>query len=69
MLVRGARACGKREALWQRMLQLTSEWVICAALMDCRQRIGVGPKVADHSIPLLPVYVLPAWEDVRVKSC
>jgi hypothetical protein len=38
-----------------------------APLMDFRQLIGIGPKVAEHAINLMPVYAFPSWEDVRVK--
>lgn len=57
----------KREALLHRIQQLTVERAMFAPLMDFRQLIGIGPKVAEHAINLMPVYAFPSWEDVRVK--
>jgi peptide/nickel transport system substrate-binding protein len=62
------RDAAKREVLLHRIQQLTIERVMFAPLMDLRQLIGVGPKVADHAINLLPVYAFPSWEDVRLKQ-
>jgi peptide/nickel transport system substrate-binding protein len=57
----------KREALLHRIQRLTIERAMFAPLMDFRQLIGVGPKVAEHAINLMPVYAFPSWEDVRLK--
>jgi hypothetical protein len=32
-----------------------------APLMDFRQLIGLGPKVAENAIDLRPVYAFPSW--------
>jgi len=39
-----------------------------APLMDLRGIIAVGPRVADHTINVIPMYPFPAYEDVRLKS-
>jgi peptide/nickel transport system substrate-binding protein len=45
----------KREALLHRIQRLTIERAMFAPLMDFRQLIGVGPKVAEHAIKLTQV--------------
>jgi hypothetical protein len=54
----------KREALLHRIQRLTVERAMFAPLMDFRQVIGIGPKVAEHAINLMPVCGFPSWEDV-----
>jgi peptide/nickel transport system substrate-binding protein len=59
---------GKREAILYRIQQLTIDRAMFAPLMDLRGIIGVGPRVADHTINVIPMYPFPAYEDVRLKS-
>jgi peptide/nickel transport system substrate-binding protein len=58
----------KREAILYRIQQLTIDRAMFAPLMDLRGIIGVGPRVADHTINVIPMYPFPSYEDVRLKS-
>ncbi|HET9924934.1 MAG TPA: ABC transporter substrate-binding protein, partial [Methylomirabilota bacterium] len=58
----------KREALLHRIQQLTIDRAMFAPLMDLRGLIGVGPRVAEHTINLIPMYPWPSYEDMRLKS-
>lgn len=58
----------KREAILHRIQQLTVDRVMFAPLMDLRGLIGVGPRVAEHTINSIPVYPFPAYEDIRLKN-
>jgi hypothetical protein len=42
--------------------------VMLAPIMDLRALMGVGPRVADHAINLVPSMLFPSWEDMRLKS-
>ena len=58
----------KREAILHRIQQATIDRVMFAPLMDLRGLIGVGPRVADHTINSIPVYPFPAYEDIKLKN-
>ena len=58
----------KREALLYRIQQMTIDRVMFAPLMDLRGLIGVGPRVAEHTVNSIPVYPFPAYEDMRLKN-
>jgi peptide/nickel transport system substrate-binding protein len=58
----------KREAILHRIQRLTIERVMFAPVMDLRGLIGIGPRVADHTINSLPLVPFPAYEDVRLKT-
>jgi peptide/nickel transport system substrate-binding protein len=58
----------KREALLQRIQQLTVERVMFAPIMDLRGLTGVGPRVAEHTINSIPLHPYPALEDIRLKA-
>src|SRR5947209_1435095 len=58
----------KREALLHRIQQLTIERVMFAPIMDLRGLIGVGPRLAEHTINSMPVHPFPAFEDIRLKE-
>ena len=58
----------KREALLHRIQQMTIDRVMFAPLMDLRGLIGVGPRVADHTVNSIPMYPFPSYEDVRLKN-
>ena len=58
----------KREAILHRIQQLTIDRVMFAPLMDLRGLIGVGPRVADHTVNSIPMYPFPAYEEVRLKN-
>jgi len=58
----------KREAVLHRIQQLTVERVMFAPIWNTRVLIGVGPKVIDHTINLVPMSIFPSYEDMRLKS-
>jgi peptide/nickel transport system substrate-binding protein len=58
----------KREALLHRIQQLSIERVMFAPIMDLRGLVGVGPRVAEHTINSIPLHPYPALEDIRLKE-
>jgi peptide/nickel transport system substrate-binding protein len=58
----------KREALLHRIQQLTIDRAMFAPIMDLRALMGVGYRVADHTINSLPMIPFPSWEDMRLKA-
>src|SRR2546422_2820828 len=64
----GERDVKKREALLHRIQQLTIDRAMFAPIMDLRALMGVGPRMADHTINLVPMTVWPSYEDMRVKN-
>jgi peptide/nickel transport system substrate-binding protein len=57
----------KRKAMLHRIQQLSMERVMYVPIMDFRALIGVGPRVAEHTINSIPVHPFPALEDIRLK--
>ena len=51
-----------------RIQQLTVERVMFAPIVDLRALMGVGFRVAEHGINLIPLYPFPSPEDVRLKG-
>ena len=64
----GERDRAKREALLHRIQQLTIERVMFAPIMDLRALMGVGPRVAEHTINSIPMHPFPSLEDMRLKG-
>ncbi len=58
----------KREALLHRIQQLTIDRVMFAPIWSTRVLIGIGPRVAEHTINLVPMSIWPSYEDMRLKS-
>jgi len=58
----------KREALLHRIQQLTIDRVMFAPIWSTRVLIGVGPRVVDHTINLVPLSQWPSYEDMRLKA-
>ncbi len=58
----------KREALLHRIQQLTIDRVMFAPVMDFRALMGIGPRLADHTINLVPLSIWPSYEDMRLKG-
>jgi peptide/nickel transport system substrate-binding protein len=58
----------KREALLHRIQQLTVERVMFAPLYDFRALMGVGPRVAEHTINSVPMDPFPSYEDVTLRT-
>jgi peptide/nickel transport system substrate-binding protein len=57
----------RREAMLHRIQQLTMERVMFAPIMDFRALMGVGPRVAEHTINSIPAHPFPSLEDIRLK--
>jgi peptide/nickel transport system substrate-binding protein len=62
------RDVAKREALLHKIQQLSIDRVMFAPLMDFRALMGIGPKMADHTINLVPMSAFPSYEDMRLKT-
>jgi len=58
----------RRDALLQRIQQLTIERVMFAPIIDFRALVGLGPRIAEHALDTIPLHAFPAWEDVRLKG-
>src|SRR5438309_7821019 len=58
----------KREILLHRIQQLTIDRVMFAPIWSTRVLIGVGPRVADHTINLVPMSIWPSYEDMKLKD-
>ena len=58
----------KREALLHKIQQLTIDRAMFAPIMDLRALMGVGPKVAEHTINSLHLVPFPSWEDMKLKN-
>ena len=58
----------KREAILHRIQQATIDRVMFAPLMDLRTLNGTGPRLADHTMNVIPLYPFPAYEDIRLKN-
>jgi peptide/nickel transport system substrate-binding protein len=58
----------KREAMLHQIQQMSIDRVMFAPIMDLRGLIGVGARVAEHTINNIPVHPYPAFEDVRLKD-
>jgi hypothetical protein len=39
-----------------------------APIMDLRGLIGIGPRLAEHTINSIPVHSFPAFEDITLKQ-
>jgi peptide/nickel transport system substrate-binding protein len=61
------RDAGRREALLHRIQQLTIDRVMFAPIMDFRGLMGIGPRVTEHTINLVPMSPFPSYEDMRLK--
>jgi len=58
----------KREAILHKIQQLTIDRAMFAPIMDLRALMGVGPRVADHTINSLHLVPFPSWEDMKLKN-
>jgi peptide/nickel transport system substrate-binding protein len=58
----------KREALLHRIQQLTIDRAMFAPVMDLRALMGVGPRVAEHTITSVAMSPFPSYEDLRLKD-
>jgi hypothetical protein len=58
----------RREALLHKIQQLTIDRVMFAPIMDFRALMGVGPRVAEHTITSIHNSPFPSYEDMRLKD-
>ena len=58
----------KREAILFKIQQLTIDRVMYAPVMDLRVLMGVGPRVADHTITTVWMSPFPSFEDMKLKE-
>jgi peptide/nickel transport system substrate-binding protein len=58
----------KREALLFKIQQLTIDRVMFAPVMDLRVLMGVGPRVAKHTITEVWMSPFPSYEDMELKN-
>ncbi|HXD98176.1 MAG TPA: ABC transporter substrate-binding protein [Candidatus Acidoferrum sp.] len=58
----------KREAILHRIQQLTIDRVMFAPIMDLRALFGIGPRVADPAMNIVPLTAFPSYEDMKLKS-
>jgi peptide/nickel transport system substrate-binding protein len=58
----------KREALLHRIQRLMVERVMFGTVYEFRALMGVGPRVAEHAINVVPLYPFPALEEMRLKG-
>jgi peptide/nickel transport system substrate-binding protein len=61
------RDSAKREALLHRIQQLAIDRAMFAPLMDFRALTGIGPRMVEHTINLVPMSAFPSYEDMRLK--
>jgi peptide/nickel transport system substrate-binding protein len=64
----GERDVKKRETLLHRIQQMTIDRAMFAPIMDLRALMGIGPKMADATINLVPMTVWPSYEDMKIKG-
>jgi peptide/nickel transport system substrate-binding protein len=64
----GERDAKKREAILHRIQQLTIDRAMFAPIMDLRALMGIGPKMGDHTINVVPMSVWPSYEDMKLKN-
>ena len=62
------RDTAKREVLLHRIQQLTIDRVMFAPIWSTRVLIGVGPRIGDHTINLVPLSSWPSYEDMKLKN-
>src|SRR5437667_90468 len=58
----------KRAAILHRIQQLTIDRVMYAPIMDLRGLIGIGPRLSEHTMNVIPMYSFPSYEDMRLKA-
>jgi peptide/nickel transport system substrate-binding protein len=58
----------KREALLHKIQGLTIDRVMYAPVMDLRVLMGIGPRVAKHTITDIWMSPFPSYEDIELKN-
>ena len=63
----GERDIKKREALLHKIQQLTIDRVMYAPVMDLRVLMGIGPRLARHTVTDVWMSPFPSYEDIELK--
>jgi peptide/nickel transport system substrate-binding protein len=58
----------RREVILHRIQQLTIDRAMFAPIMDLRALFGIGPRLADHAMNIVPLTAFPSYEDMKLKS-
>jgi peptide/nickel transport system substrate-binding protein len=58
----------RREVVLHKIQQLTIDRVMFAPVMDLRALMGIGPRVAEHTITWIHNSPFPSYEDIRLKG-
>jgi peptide/nickel transport system substrate-binding protein len=64
----GERDPAKREAVLHKIQQLTIDRAMYAPVMDLRALMGVGPRIAKHTITDVWMSPFPSYEDMELKE-
>jgi ABC-type transport system substrate-binding protein len=64
----GERDRNKREAILDKIQQLTIDRVMYAPIMDLRALMGVGPRVTKDTITDVWMSPFPSYEDMEIKE-
>ena len=62
------RDVNQRQALLYKIQQLTIDRVMYAPVMDLRVLMGVGPRIARHTITDIWMSPFPSYEDIELKN-
>ena len=62
------RDAKQREALLYKIQELTIERAMFAPVMDLRALMGVGPRIAKHTVTDVWMSPFPAYEDMELKN-
>jgi hypothetical protein len=58
----------KREAMLHKIQQLSIDRAMFAPIMDLRALMGVGARVAEHTITWVQMSPFPSYEDMKLKE-
>ena len=64
----GERDVKKREAILDKIQQLTIDRAMYGPIMDLRALMGIGPRVAKHTITDVWMSPFPSYEDMEIKD-
>ena len=65
---RASATPSKREVLLYKIQQLTIDRVMFAPVMDLRALMGIGPRIAKHTITDVWMSPFPSYEDMELKN-
>ena len=64
----GERDAKKREAILDKIQQLTIDRSMYGPIMDLRALMGIGPRVTRHTITDVWMSPFPSYEDMEIKD-